>query len=119
MCDDHHEASRGAGTIGGDWRRAWETSRVEPVPLEPVSSLTIITIITITYLVDNVVDGLLPDHGTAHRPARVRRTQPCRLLLGERALDPLTAEQGFSALVTIERDGRTHQLQQTSRPLDA
>lgn len=29
---------------------------------------------------------------------------------GERALGPLTAEEGFAALVTIERDGRTHQL---------
>ena len=30
-------------------------------------------------------------------------------MLGARALDPLTAEQGFAALITMERAGRTHQ----------
>jgi len=35
-----------------DWRRAWETSKVEPITLEPVDRLTI------TCLIDNVVDPL-------------------------------------------------------------
>jgi hypothetical protein len=63
MCPDHCEA--GAHHHHApikDWRRAWETSKVEPITLEPVDQLTI------TCLIDNVVDPLSqssPSHGTA------------------------------------------------------
>jgi hypothetical protein len=44
-------------TVITDWRRAWETSKVEPIPLEPVDRLTI------TCLIDNVVDPLAVNEG--------------------------------------------------------
>ncbi len=84
MCDDHHQASGAEHGFAADWRRSEETSRAEVIPLEPVSSLTI------SYLVDNVADALLPDDGPARRAARVPRTQPCQLIRGGHALDPLT-----------------------------
>jgi hypothetical protein len=54
VCNEQQAAGHPGSIPVGDWRRAWETSRVEPVALAPVDSLTI------TYLVDNVVDGLAP-----------------------------------------------------------
>jgi len=88
-----------------DWRRAWATSRVEPIALEPLDA------VTVTCLVDNAVDILLPDQGPARRtppPALPRR--PAGILEAPGALDGLVAEHGFSALLTVERAGRTHRV---------
>ena len=63
---------------------------MEAIPLDPVDSLTVTT------LVDNVTDLLLQDEGPARRPA----------LAGSLAGDALRAEHGFSALVTISKGGR-------------
>jgi hypothetical protein len=58
MCQDHCEAGvhHHQATIR-DWQRAWQTSKVEPIPLEPVDRLMI------TCLIDNVVDPLAVNEG--------------------------------------------------------
>lgn len=71
---------------------------METIALEPVDALTITT------LVDNLTDSLLPDEGPAKRPSMaVMPRRPARLLAGGETDDALRAEHGFSALVTISR----------------
>jgi 7,8-dihydropterin-6-yl-methyl-4-(beta-D-ribofuranosyl)aminobenzene 5'-phosphate synthase len=68
------------------------------ITLDPVDA------ITVTTLVDNVADLLLPDEGPAKRYPLARAVEPempARFLEGGRTGDPLRAEHGFSALVTI------------------
>jgi 7,8-dihydropterin-6-yl-methyl-4-(beta-D-ribofuranosyl)aminobenzene 5'-phosphate synthase len=80
---------------------------METIPLEPVDSLTITT------LVDNVTDILLVDEGPARRAPlalAVAPTLPARFAEGGRTGDALRAEHGFSCLVTIEKAGRTTRL---------
>ena len=77
---------------------------MEPVPLEPVDS------VTVTTLVDNMTDLLLTDEGPATRSPftlAVRPELPARFLENGRTGDALRAEHGFSCLVTIEKAGRT------------
>jgi 7,8-dihydropterin-6-yl-methyl-4-(beta-D-ribofuranosyl)aminobenzene 5'-phosphate synthase len=77
---------------------------MESVPLEPVDSLTVTT------LVDNMTDLLLADEGPATRSPftlAVRPDLPARFLENGRSGDALRAEHGFSALVTVEKAGRT------------
>ncbi len=73
------------------------------VPLEPVDS------VAITVVVDNAADVLLPDQGPAKRPGLgatdVLRV-PAAFLEGGETFDVPLAEHGFSALVTIHKDGR-------------
>jgi 7,8-dihydropterin-6-yl-methyl-4-(beta-D-ribofuranosyl)aminobenzene 5'-phosphate synthase len=64
---------------------------MEPIALEPVDALTITT------LVDNVTDVLLPDAGPAKRAPFALATSG----------NTLRAEHGFSCLVTITKAGRT------------
>jgi 7,8-dihydropterin-6-yl-methyl-4-(beta-D-ribofuranosyl)aminobenzene 5'-phosphate synthase len=74
---------------------------MEAIPLEPVDSLTV------TMLVDNVTDNLLPDQGPAKRPSMASAPRiPARFLVGGDTDDALRAEHGFSALVTITKAGR-------------
>jgi 7,8-dihydropterin-6-yl-methyl-4-(beta-D-ribofuranosyl)aminobenzene 5'-phosphate synthase len=78
---------------------------METIGLEPVDRLTITT------LVDNVTDSLLADDGPAKRPslgAGPRVQSP--LAVGGTSDDALRAEHGFSALVTVEKDGRRTRL---------
>jgi 7,8-dihydropterin-6-yl-methyl-4-(beta-D-ribofuranosyl)aminobenzene 5'-phosphate synthase len=79
------------------------------IPLQPVDS------VHITVLVDNVTDSLLLDQGPAKRvglassggqPPRVRAP----LLEGGEALDALLAEHGFSAMISVTKDGREHRV---------
>ena len=73
------------------------------VPLEPVDS------VAITILVDNAADVLLPDQGPAKRPglgATDVQHLPAAFLEGGETFDVPLAEHGFSALVTIEMEGR-------------
>jgi 7,8-dihydropterin-6-yl-methyl-4-(beta-D-ribofuranosyl)aminobenzene 5'-phosphate synthase len=74
-----------------------------PVPLEPVDS------VTITTLMDNVTDGLMPDQGPANRPGlRVDPRVPTATTASGDTADPLVAEHGFAALVTVVKAGREH-----------
>jgi 7,8-dihydropterin-6-yl-methyl-4-(beta-D-ribofuranosyl)aminobenzene 5'-phosphate synthase len=77
---------------------------MESIPLEPVDSLTVTT------LVDNTTDLLLADEGPATRSPftlAVRPDLPARFLENGRSGDALRAEHGFSALVTVEKAGRS------------
>jgi 7,8-dihydropterin-6-yl-methyl-4-(beta-D-ribofuranosyl)aminobenzene 5'-phosphate synthase len=80
-------------------------TEIEQIRLQPVDALSV------TVLMDNVTDMLLVDDGPARRPtigSGPRVTAPL-LDLGE-AFDALRAEHGFSALVSVVRDGREHRL---------
>jgi 7,8-dihydropterin-6-yl-methyl-4-(beta-D-ribofuranosyl)aminobenzene 5'-phosphate synthase len=73
--------------------------------LEPVDS------VTVTTLMDNVTDALMPDQGPAHRPlpgAGGRR--PAATMEGGQAPDALLAEHGFSVLVTITKNAHRHHI---------
>jgi 7,8-dihydropterin-6-yl-methyl-4-(beta-D-ribofuranosyl)aminobenzene 5'-phosphate synthase len=77
---------------------------VEPIPLEPIDSLSVTT------LVDNVTDLLLADQGLAKRAPQALsayRKVPARSLEGDRTGDLLRAEHGFSCLVTMTKSDRT------------
>lgn len=78
---------------------------VDPIHLEPVDELVV------TMLMDNSYDGLLPPTGPAQRfgLAKSPRTPSAVMASGE-SISGLVAEHGFSALVTIRRDGREHTL---------
>ena len=74
---------------------------MEAIPLEPLDSLTVTT------LVDNVTDMLLVNEGPAKRPPRATsRRVPARVLEGGDTNDALRAEHGFSALVTVTKGNR-------------
>ena len=77
---------------------------MQTIALEPVDSLSITT------LVDNVSDALLRDEGAAKRPSGGpgAPTVPVRFFESGEAADNLRAEHGFSALVTIEKQGAAH-----------
>src|ERR1700757_5299166 len=71
--------------------------------LEPVDA------VTVTTLMDNLTDVFMPDQGPARRPAggpRARR--PMRIMEDGDGPDSLVAEHGFSALVTVTKDGSEH-----------
>jgi 7,8-dihydropterin-6-yl-methyl-4-(beta-D-ribofuranosyl)aminobenzene 5'-phosphate synthase len=81
--------------------RAVDRTHVEAIALEPVDALTVTT------LVDNVTDSLLPDQGPARRPSMAAAPRrPAPLLAGGNTDDALRAEHGFSVLVTITKEGR-------------
>jgi 7,8-dihydropterin-6-yl-methyl-4-(beta-D-ribofuranosyl)aminobenzene 5'-phosphate synthase len=74
---------------------------MEAIPLEPIDA------ITVTTLVDNVTDTLLPDEGPAKRPSmRTSPRMPAPLHVGGDTDDALRAEHGFSALVKITKGDR-------------
>lgn len=74
---------------------------MEAIALEPIDG------ITMTTLVDNVTDNLLPDQGPAKRPSMAASPRmPAPLLMGGDTDDALRAEHGFSALVTITKGGQ-------------
>jgi 7,8-dihydropterin-6-yl-methyl-4-(beta-D-ribofuranosyl)aminobenzene 5'-phosphate synthase len=77
---------------------------METIPLEPVDA------VTVTTLVDNVTDLLLPDEGPATRPPMAQAVDasvPARFLEGGRTGDAFRAEHGLSCLVAIEKGGRS------------
>jgi 7,8-dihydropterin-6-yl-methyl-4-(beta-D-ribofuranosyl)aminobenzene 5'-phosphate synthase len=77
------------------------------IPLAPVDS------VTITTLVDNYMDALLLDQGPAKRlgfpTADTPRVPASVLEEGETADSPL-AEHGFSAMITLQQDGRERRI---------
>jgi 7,8-dihydropterin-6-yl-methyl-4-(beta-D-ribofuranosyl)aminobenzene 5'-phosphate synthase len=76
------------------------------IPLAPVDSLTVTT------LVDNVFDVFMPDQGPAHRlaPAAEPATLPTATMVGGLVPNQVIAEHGLSLLLTISRNGQSHQL---------
>jgi 7,8-dihydropterin-6-yl-methyl-4-(beta-D-ribofuranosyl)aminobenzene 5'-phosphate synthase len=73
--------------------------------LEPVDA------VTVTTLMDNVTDVLMPDQGPAHRPPRLAGgRRPAATMEGGDAPEALVAEHGFSVLVTVSKDGSQHQI---------
>ena len=73
------------------------------VQLDPADS------VAVTILVDNVSDLLLQDQGPAKRPRLgdpAAPREPAAFLEGGQTVDALRAEHGFSALVTITKEGR-------------
>ena len=75
----------------------------EHVTLEPVNS------VVVTTLIDNVTDMFMPDQGPARRGRASRGpARPVSTMDGGEGLDPLVAEHGFAALVTITKAGREH-----------
>lgn len=74
---------------------------VDPIALEPVDELLVTT------LVDNVYDALLPDDERTRRvPFSAGSAAAPQFEDGATAVG-LMAEHGFSALVTVRREGRT------------
>ena len=77
------------------------------IPLEPIESLTITT------LVDNVSDMLLLDQGSAKRPSMNNPDAPrvpVRFFESGEAADALRAEHGFSALVCVTKGESVHRV---------
>ena len=74
-------------------------SVMEAISLEPVDA------VTVTTLVDNVTDLLLPDAGPAKRPSIAQSSRPTspRASSSRATGDALRAEHGFSCLVTITK----------------
>ena len=88
---------------GGPWpspRHAPEPAAV--IDLEPVDS------VIVTTLMDNVTDIFMPDQGPARRVGPGGPQRPAAVMTGGQAPDALIAEHGFSALVTVAREGREH-----------
>lgn len=76
--------------------------------LQPVDA------VAITILMDNVSDALMTDMGPAKRvglasPGDAPRI-PAATLEGGSTVDAPLAEHGFSALVTVQKDGRDHRI---------
>jgi 7,8-dihydropterin-6-yl-methyl-4-(beta-D-ribofuranosyl)aminobenzene 5'-phosphate synthase len=82
----------------------YDVEPVETIPLEPVDSLVV------TSLMDSVTDVFMPHQGPARRvgPAEVGRRQ-VSTMDGD-VPDSLLADGGFSALLTVTRAGREHSL---------
>src|SRR5438105_1085615 len=80
--------------------------RRQEIPLEPVDSLTVTT------LVDNVFDVFMPDQGPAHRvsPATAGGTLPTATMIAGVVPDQLIAEHGLSLLLTVTKGQNSHQL---------
>lgn len=102
MCQDHahdhHEAAHSAP-------RAVEGEAVDPVTLQPVDE------VTVTMLMDNSYDGLLPNLGPASRGGLITSPPTKSSVMVDGETRPgLVAEHGFSALVTVRRGERTHTL---------
>jgi 7,8-dihydropterin-6-yl-methyl-4-(beta-D-ribofuranosyl)aminobenzene 5'-phosphate synthase len=75
------------------------------IPLEPVDQ------ITVTTLIDNVTDVLAANAGPARRPSMGdARRGPSALFEDGWGYEGLTAEHGFSALVTITTGATSHRM---------
>jgi 7,8-dihydropterin-6-yl-methyl-4-(beta-D-ribofuranosyl)aminobenzene 5'-phosphate synthase len=104
MCTDPSHAE----VVSRPSRVATERDRADPaftVELEPVDS------VSITILIDNVIDALMTDQAPARRP---RMPPPFRMpaatMDGGSTFAGLKAEHGFSCLVTARKAGREHRI---------
>jgi 7,8-dihydropterin-6-yl-methyl-4-(beta-D-ribofuranosyl)aminobenzene 5'-phosphate synthase len=81
--------------------------------IEPPTTfdLEAVDAVTVTTLVDNLTDALLPDQGPATRPRfGSGQGRPVATMVGGQGPDGLVAEHGFSALVAITKGAVTHRL---------
>jgi 7,8-dihydropterin-6-yl-methyl-4-(beta-D-ribofuranosyl)aminobenzene 5'-phosphate synthase len=76
---------------------------MQQIRLEPVDRVQITTI------VDNVTDALLRDEGPARRAGFGPRIA-ARFTEEGGSIDAFAGEHGFSALIEVERDGRSHRV---------
>jgi 7,8-dihydropterin-6-yl-methyl-4-(beta-D-ribofuranosyl)aminobenzene 5'-phosphate synthase len=73
--------------------------------LEPVDS------VTVTTLIDNVTDAVMPDQGPARRaPMGSVGHRPVAIMESGEAPEALRAEHGFSVLVTVRKNGSSHEI---------
>lgn len=77
-----------------------------PIALSPVES------VTITILLDNVFDGLLPNQGVAKRPglSPQKMRLPVTTMEGGKTFDGPQAQHGFGALVSLPIAGHMHHI---------
>lgn len=102
MCTD---AGHPTGAVAPAFRPEHE-ALTEPVVLAPVDA------VTLTTLVDNSSDLLLPDQGPVKRAGLLSAAGAPRLatsvIEGGETFDVPLAEHGFAVLVTVTRAGRDH-----------
>lgn len=79
---------------------------MHPIALSPVQS------VTITILLDNVFDGLLPSQGVAKRPglSPQKMRLPVTTMEGGKTFDGPQAQHGFGALVSLPILGHMHHI---------
>jgi 7,8-dihydropterin-6-yl-methyl-4-(beta-D-ribofuranosyl)aminobenzene 5'-phosphate synthase len=82
---------------------------MELIHLEPVDS------VSVTTLIDNSIDILMPDVGLVKRWGPMGSSAPLRLTAAEvfedgKTVDVLRAEHGYSALIELAKDGRTRRV---------
>lgn len=79
---------------------------MHPIALDPVQS------VTITILLDNVFDGLLPNQGVAKRASLSSQHMrlPVATMEGGKTFDGPQAQHGFGALVSLPIAGRLHHI---------
>lgn len=103
MCTEP-AAAHGAATLAGPPPEIWLD--LEPpveFDLEPVDA------VSVTVLMDNIIDVQSPSAGPAHRPtAGDVPTRPVATMVGGGGPDALVAEHGFSVLVTVTKGDRRH-----------
>src|SRR6516165_561832 len=104
MCDDPGHDHAAVASVAPRSDSAVEIT--DPISLAPVEALTLTT------LVDNLSDLLLPDQGPVTRAGLLRAGTAPRLatsvLEGGEAFDVPLAEHGFAMLVTVTRAGKQH-----------
>jgi 7,8-dihydropterin-6-yl-methyl-4-(beta-D-ribofuranosyl)aminobenzene 5'-phosphate synthase len=101
MCTDDMASAPARQPDPGVWHD-FEPAVV--IDLEPVDS------VAVTTLMDNVTDMLATDLGPARRPSGAGHQRPAASMVGGQTPDGLVAEHGFSALVTVTRNGTEHRL---------
>ncbi|MEU9867487.1 MBL fold metallo-hydrolase [Actinomadura sp. NPDC048021] len=108
------ETGGGTGEATASAPRPVHGAAVDPVALEPVDEVEIVT------LVDNVYDALLGDDERTRRAGAGAGVVAAPQFVGGRTTAGMIAEHGFSALVTVRRAGRsTTLLFDTGRSPDA
>ncbi|SNR37485.1 MBL fold metallo-hydrolase [Actinomadura mexicana] len=108
------ETAGGVGEAAAATPRPVRGAAVDPVALEPVDEVEIVT------LVDNVYDALLGDDERTRRAGSGAGVVAAPQFEGGRTTAGMIAEHGFSALVTVRRAGRsTTLLFDTGRSPDA
>lgn len=108
------ETGGGTGEAAASAPRPVRGAAVDPVALEPVDEVEIVT------LVDNVYDALLGDDERIRRAGAGAGVVAAPQFEGGRTTAGMIAEHGFSALVTVRRAGRsTTLLFDTGRSPDA
>ncbi|GHO99835.1 MBL fold metallo-hydrolase [Reticulibacter mediterranei] len=79
---------------------------MQSIALHPIQS------VTITIVLDNLFDGLLPNQGVAKRPgfSSQKLRLPATTMEERVTFDTPQAQHGFSALITLPIEGRLHQI---------